>query len=630
MEMKRKRIALFSSNLTGRYRRDLSRAFCIAAEELNLDLVIFNTYGRIGNWNSLDEDYESELFEYIDLNQFDGIVFDGEGHNLVGMSDKIERILRTAKCAVVSISSYVEGFYNIEFEDAGGMRAIVEHFIEHHHFTKIGFMSGPLSHPDAQVRLKEFQVVMKEHGLPENGVGVFEGDFWYRKGADAANYFLSLPERPEAIVCANDYMAVALGPELVDRGVKVPEDIAISGYDGTVEGQENLPHLTTVTRERLDIARKSLKLLADLAQGRSCENADLRVVPKVIYSQSCGCEPLDYKKVLRTVARLNNENRVKDANTSDVESALLRLSKIDDLKGMEKVFRENSVNFGSYSSFFMMLYVDEQGRLASDSDFSAPSGKFQPVVWIDNNKEYVNSPREFSSSSLLPESDSDRCHTHYIMTVHCAGKIFGYAVIEMNGKELFSEFYKVWLLNMGIVISSLQKNDHIAKLINVLENMSIRDGLTGLLNRRGFDDTTRDMIKEFYSKRLVCTMVIDMDGLKHINDVYGHSEGDRAIKALGEAIMKAGDCGEIVGRAGGDEFYIFAVDYSEIRLNKFLEHLTALTDEFNRSNEKGYLLEFSYGAYLTETDSYGRIEEFLKVSDGRMYEQKMTKPGRRR
>ena len=629
MGKKRKRIAFFSSNLTGRYRRDLSRVFNIAAEELDLDLVIFNTYGRIGNWNPLNEDYESELFKYIDLNQFDGIVFDGEGYNVVGVADKIERLLRKAKCAVVSISNHVEGFYNIQFDDAGGMRKIVEHFIEHHHFTKIGYMSGPLIHLDARLRLNEFRAVMEEHGLPEDGVGMFEGDFWYGKGAEAANYFLSLPERPEAIICANDYMAIVLGQELADRGIKVPEDIALSGYDGTVEGQETLPHLTTVTRERLELARKTLKLLVDAAEGRSIENPDLRVTPKPIFSQSCGCEALDYHQVLRAVARLNSENRNKETSTFDAEAAMLKFSKLNDLQGMEKVFMDNSHNFGDYTSCFMMLYSDDQGRLACDSDFDKPSGKFTPVVWIDKNKEYVNSPREFSSSSLLPEPDSDRCHTYYVMTVHCAGKIFGYSVIEMSGKDIFNEFHNVWLLNMGIVLSSLQKNDHIDKLIKVLENMSIRDGLTGLLNRRGFDDKSREMIKELYGRRTVCTMVIDMDGLKHINDVYGHNEGDRAIKALGDAIMRAGDAGEIVGRAGGDEFYIFAVDYSEIRLNKFLEHLMDLTGEFNNTNDKGYQLEFSYGAYLTETDSYGRIEEFLKVSDGRMYEQKMTKPGRR-
>ena len=79
MEKKRKRIGIFASNLTGRYRKNLSRAFNMAAEELNVDLIIFNTYGQIGSGNALGVDYESGLLDYIDLEQFDGIIFDGEG-----------------------------------------------------------------------------------------------------------------------------------------------------------------------------------------------------------------------------------------------------------------------------------------------------------------------------------------------------------------------------------------------------------------------------------------------------------------------------------------------------------------------------------------------------------------------
>ena len=432
MGKERKRIVVFSSNLTGRYRRDLSRAFNIAAEELDVDLVIFNTYGRIGNWNTLNDDYESEIIDYIDMDQFDGIVFDGEGYNVAGVSDKIEHKLRSAKCAVVSISNHIDGFYNIEFDDAGGMRMMVEHFIEHHHFTKIGFMAGRLSHPDAQIRLKECRDVMLEHGLPEDGVGMFEGDFWYGKGAQAAEYFLSLPERPEAIVCANDYMAIVLAKELTRRGIRVPEDIAISGYDGTLEGQEGLPRLTTVTRERVNIARKALRFLIKKADNEPAEETDLRVSPQPIYNQSCGCEQLDYQHVLQTVARLNEVTRGKEASVFDVEAAMLKFSKVNDIESMEKVFADNSVSFGAYSSFFLMLYTDAEGRLAYDSDFSAPSGKFVPGVWIDKNNEYVNSPREFHSSYILPKSDADRRHTYYIMTVHCAGKIFGYSAIPIE------------------------------------------------------------------------------------------------------------------------------------------------------------------------------------------------------
>ena len=160
--------------------------------------------------------------------------------------------------------------------------------------------------------------------------------------------------------------------------------------------------------------------------------------------------------------------------------------------------------------------------------------------------------------------------------------------------------------------------------------MSQTDPLTGLSNRRGFEDRTREIILGYKETKTVCTMVIDMDGLKLVNDKFGHYEGDRAIRALADAIKKSSDFGEIAGRAGGDEFYVFASDYSETRVNRFIERMNECVAEYNKLNKMDYKLDFSIGTYLTEADSYGRIEDYFKISDARMYEQKTSKPGRRK
>ena len=626
----RKRIAVFGCSLTSKYKRGLCRALNIAAEEFDIDLIYFNFFGKLRNIASVAEDQESGFLDYVNLDQFDGIVFDGEGYNIEGMAERVERKLRTAKCPVISISSHIDDFYNIEFDDAGGLREMIEHLIDHHHFTRIAFMSGYLKHPDAQTRLAEFRSVMREHGFPEDGAGMFEGDFWYNKGVEAAHYFLTLPERPEAIVCANDYMAISLINALRQQGINVPEDVVVTGYDGTVEGKEFLPHLSSVTRERMDIAQRTLGFLIDLADGEDASGHDLRVSPKPIYSQSCGCKPLEYRHVLETIDRLHDEKRILASSISTSESVMIKLNKADSVRKMEAIFAEDSINFGEYSSFFMMVHVDSAGKPVYDSEFSGPSGKFVPVIWIDKNKEYTKNHHSFDPLSLIPQSEADRCHVYYVMVAQHNKKIFGYTVVEMKDKDIFDEFHNVWLHNLSLTLNTLHQNDQIGKLITKLEELSTTDGLTGMLNRRGFDEVTRKVISGFSESHSVCTMVIDMDGLKHINDEFGHLEGDRAIRALSGIIKRACVAGEIAGRTGGDEFCIFAPDYSESRLKRFIDHMRQYIDEYNDGNDKEYKLDFSYGAYISDSDSYGKIEEYLKIADARMYEQKMSKPGRRR
>ncbi len=627
-----KTIAFFGCQVTSRYRKGLCRSFNQAAKELGVNIVYFNSLGKIGNKNAQYGDYEFDFLDYIDLNAFDGVIFDGEGYNVDSMKNTvIEKCLR-AKCPVVSISSRVEGMYNIEFDEKGGLKLLIEHFIDHHGFTKIGFMSGYLTHPDAQARLAEFRSVMTAHGLPEDGIGMFEGDFWFHKGEEAADFFLSRPERPEAVVCANDYMAIALSTAFKRRGVRVPEDIAVSGFDGSLEGREFLPHITSVTRERNDIARKSLEMLIDLSNGRdiSHEGGSCVIRPRPIFTQSCGCEALNYEYEAENINSIYEVNRQFSYNLYDTESIVLKLNKVDSVPALEGVFREQPINFGDYTHQVLMLHIDSDGRPSNDSDFTAPSGRFAPVIWIDNDGLMVKSDSPYDCSGLLPEIADENPHFLYLMSVHCAERMFGYSILEMADEDVFDEFYNVWLLNVSTTLERLFKNDRINKLIGTLENLSIRDGLTGLLNRRGFEELSRGALRTMSGRRVVCTMVIDMDGLKHINDEYGHYEGDCAIKAAANLITKCCSAGEIAGRAGGDEFYIFASEYSEEKAERFIKHFCELVECYNRSVNKPYKLELSYGTYVTETDRTARLEDLISVSDRRMYEQKLAKPNRRK
>lgn len=138
-------IAFFGCSLTSRYRQGLCQRFNRAAKKRGMNIVYFNSLGRIGEKNTEFGECELDIIDYIDLDEFDGIIYDGEGYNVEAMAEKVENKLRTAKCPVVSISTHVDGFYNIDFEDAMGMRKLVEHFTDVHKHTRIGFMSGFLN-----------------------------------------------------------------------------------------------------------------------------------------------------------------------------------------------------------------------------------------------------------------------------------------------------------------------------------------------------------------------------------------------------------------------------------------------------------------------------------------------------
>ena len=106
-------------------------------------------------------------------------------------------------CPVITLRQD-SGKYPCVLVDASNcIEQMVYHFVDEHHKTKFGFMSGPFEHPDAIKRLNEFKRALANRGIPYDDKLVFEGDFWRKKGKEAANYFtLELDECPEVIICA--------------------------------------------------------------------------------------------------------------------------------------------------------------------------------------------------------------------------------------------------------------------------------------------------------------------------------------------------------------------------------------------------------------------------------------------
>ncbi|MBQ8965687.1 GGDEF domain-containing protein [Ruminococcus sp.] len=627
----RKTIAVFITQVTTGYRRSFCRNLNITAERLGYNVVFFNFLGVIGGKHRDYGDYEYKLIDVIPYGEFAGIIFDEESFTVESTLEKlVAKIKEQAKCPVISVSSLMEDFYNICFDDSSGIEKIVQHLFEVHGCRRIGFMSGPLYHNHARVRLKAFKEAMKKFGLPEEGTGIFEGDFWFNKGEEAADFFLSAErERPEAIVCANDYMMMSLLKAFKKRGVRVPEDILLTGFDGTEEGQEFIPRLTTVNYQRDEIAEIAVKLIDRINNGEECPKITT-VHAQVILGNTCGCCGIDYKKEVERVNLSTDQNRTMNYYLCDVIASTLKMNIVESMKDLEQTFSDHAVNFGGYRSFCLMTYVDDDGKTSVERGMVQPTKKVFPAMLVDRWGDFRGYERKpISTEEFLPTTNNDDPKMMYVTSMHCGDRCFGYSAVTMTGAGVFNEFYNVWLATLAVALESLLRSNNIQELISDLEDTSVRDGLTGLYNRRGFESRSAEAARKMHRDEMACAMVIDMDGLKKINDRYGHAEGDFAIRKLAEFIGRGCAGGKIAGRTGGDEFYIFVPCCDEEQIDKFHRFLEADIKRFNESGEKPYTLDASFGACLHEIGPACDVEELIRIADERMYEAKQLKKQRR-
>ncbi len=146
------------------------------------------------------------------------------------------------------------------------------------------------------------------------------------------------------------------------------------------------------------------------------------------------------------------------------------------------------------------------------------------------------------------------------------------------------------------------------------------DALTGLYNRRGIENRLDKLFKEPNQLGHSALIMIDGDGLKSINDIYGHDKGDIYLKKMSEVLGSFGSKQSVVGRLGGDEFVIFLYGYASAQtLFDKIESLKDIQDnsQVQLTQDVSLLLRFSYGVELTN----GRADykEILKEADEKMY-----------
>lgn len=627
-----KTIAVLSCAISANYRRSFCNEINIAAKEYGYNVVYFCFIGKIGGVYEVYAEHEGKLMDIIPYDELAGIIFDNESFTYKKTCDELaDHVRRNAKCPVISVTGFVEGFININYDDCGGVRDMVRHMIEVHGAKRLGYMSGPLRHHDAVPRYEAFKETMKEYGLPEDGVGMFEGDFWYNRGKEAVKFFWDeCEQRPEAIICGNDYMAMSLCDAFRERGIRVPEDVMIAGFDGSEEGQRFIPSITTTDRRRKDIAWKAVEIIDAVNNGRKYDiNAAL--VSSNIYRQSCGCMKADFCEEMKKVnSNMLDLNRTFIYFLSHMEVSTLKNNTVNDIGMISEIFEEHAINFGEYESFYFMVYADDEGNTSCEKAVYRPTSKAVPAVWIDRSGKLKKPEGTMPVSRLLPECSSDEPQFYYISDIHSGDKCFGYTVVSMTGEGPFNDFYSAWILNIAVSMESLFKQNSITKLIGDLEDASIKDELTGLFNRRGFESRSEEIFSRTEEGSTVCTVVIDMDGLKGINDEYGHSEGDSAIRTLGRVIAECCDDKEVAGRTGGDEFYIFAANYTKEKLDSFMKRFNSRLEVLNQSSGKPYDISASCGTLLEKIGVYSNIEDYLKISDERMYKIKRSKHRRRR
>ena len=274
-------------HVTGGYEPQLRAAFEAMCVKHDLDLALL-VGGAPDNPNPVGAAH-ARVYELLDETSADGVILLGAGLSsyagVEGLGVLQRRLGNVPSCAIGCV---VPGMPSVVVDNRPGMAELVEHVITVHGRRRLAFISGPSRNPDSEARLAVFREVLARHGIDLEPRLVATGHFDTPSGAKAALALCETGLPFDGLIVANDAMALSAVEALRGRGIRIPRDVIVTGFDDLVLSRLATPPLTTVRQplERMGIAAVEL-ILAQL-RGEAVP-AVVEMPVEFVARASCGC-----------------------------------------------------------------------------------------------------------------------------------------------------------------------------------------------------------------------------------------------------------------------------------------------------------------------------------------------------
>ena len=229
----------------------------------------------------------------------------------------------------------------ITVDNAGGVHQAVQHLVEHGH-RRIAFIAGRPDdlEGDSGIRLHAYQAAVQDYCLVADHQFIAYGYHGIEGGQRAMRHILNSGVAFTAVLASNDESAIGAMTALREAGLRIPQDIAIVGFDDSLEAVSQVPPLTTLHSSPFEMGFQALELLLESIKGRTGENVIVQVPMRLVIRQSCGCQPaavaplafpvaaqqissVDRSSLARQIARAMAETVLAEAqrlSAEDVES----------------------------------------------------------------------------------------------------------------------------------------------------------------------------------------------------------------------------------------------------------------------------------------------------------------------
>lgn len=622
----KKKVAIFANGWSNDFVENTVDGITKSAMGSNVDLFLFLSFCAYSESETHNLG-ESNIFKCPDFGRFDGVILLPGTFNVDYEFDYVLDEIRKADLLVVTIEYKIDDIVNVCTDTYSGMCELVEHVYKEHNVSNVMYLGGFADHDDTKNRLRAVQDVSKKYGINLSDDNILFAD-WAKTLAMRKFHDWRLAHDnslPEVVFCANDIMARGIVEYLEMYGFSVPKDMLVTGYDCTKIGQQKNPSLATVRHDYKSMGYAAMNILDDMMNG--IERRESVVIDsQVVLGETCGCgQDMDlYNSIKIEIEHLEIDGLALD---SHFRHMYVYIRKVNDIESF-------SERFGKLFEEEHWIEGDDLMICVEPEFFELDNGKQNLRMRGYNDKSYLicdifegkqrECRLEERQKIIFGKSEErDEPGLYIFVPIHSDGKAYGFSMLTCGIGRLENNYLYIWTRHIDQILEQVYRNLEIENLTKKLTAVSVTDMLTGVYNRTGCEQLMYPMLYDNNAKgKSSVMMMIDVDRLKYINDVYGHGAGDIAIKSVADAVRKVMPSGFMIARFGGDEFLVVGECDDNEQIKAYIREIEDILLEETEKGNLEFVLTASIGYTIVSAGEKVDINKCIRKADEYMYAMK--------
>ncbi len=625
----KKKIAVFTTGWCCEILTQFLTGLQESLKEEKADVFLFLGYAMYGDTQG-NKQGDFNIFRLPDMSRFDGAVIFGSG---LYFSSECEYILE--KCKEAGIPVLVQGAefpdtYYIGSDNYSATIDMCRHLFETHDIKDLIFLAGSEDSLDSELRLNAIKDYLREKGKESSLKEVY-----YTKWENAAvirylNDFIKNGKQiPDVFICANDGLAMQTCMTLDEHGIKVPEDVLVTGFDHIVESQTFYPCIGSVDQCFDKMGKACGDTWKKLLKGEKCPSRTI-IQGEFFPGESCGCFREGNGDIARRIMGRNLFSKKSDATyfnikLNKIDTAVLSsfsfvdfCSHLHDLYVRDHFIEGDSVHILLEPNF--RLSLNDPGISLVRSGYSS---HMDVLFSMEDGVELTE--KTFASENLVPGYDPEGPnHLYVFMALHESADAFGYVVLRDCIERVRNHDLQSYQSRLGLVIDKFRHALSLDLINKRLLDIMKKDALTNVSNRRAYED------KELFLQSKInardgfefAIAMFDVNNLKMVNDSEGHEAGDEYLIRACRLICNIFKHSPVY-RVGGDEFIAVLTggDYEnrEALREQLEQSLSTYTNKLPIA--KDYIsIASGIAEYIPSEDVI--VQDVTNRADDRMYENK--------